>query len=138
MKPVVCLVGPTGVGKSSYAQRLVDEHGYRSCRIYTTRPNRQDDRAHITCITLQTFQRIHDQGGLLECDMFQQFWYGTCLKNFYALLHTRELLYQHGFSRVQLTVLPASPDMPLVRTLDMAIHAVFPRWGHYLYLLATK
>jgi SAM-dependent methyltransferase len=50
----------------------------------------------------------------------------------------RRLLYQHGFHSVEVHVRPAPKDFGVASYFDRILNAFWPRWGHYLYLIATR
>lgn len=63
MKPLICLLGISGCGKSTIASRLERKYGYSSVRSYTTRPIREDDENDInthTFITLDEVEKYKD------------------------------------------------------------------------------
>ena len=62
-KPLICLLGISGSGKSTIANRLERKYGYVSAKSYTTRPIRDDDENDInthTFITLDEVEKFKD------------------------------------------------------------------------------
>lgn len=47
MKPLICIVGQSGVGKSTIANMLEDNFGLKSVKSYTTRKPRENDSADL-------------------------------------------------------------------------------------------
>lgn len=80
---IVILSGPSGVGKTTVANRVLAESPVPIIRSVsaTTRPRRPDeiDGVHYRFLTPDEFQRLRNQTAFLEC--FQVFgdghWYGT-------------------------------------------------------------
>ncbi len=80
---VVVLAGPSGVGKSSIAHKLIERHphDYVFSVSATTRPPRpgEVDSSDYFFLTPQTFQRWIDEGRLLEWAEYNERRYGTPL-----------------------------------------------------------
>ncbi len=50
----------------------------------------------------------------------------------------RRILHQHGFRTVAVHVRPAPRDFGIASFFDRIFNVVWPRWGHYLYLIAVR
>ncbi|MBI3120149.1 MAG: guanylate kinase [Candidatus Kerfeldbacteria bacterium] len=74
---VVCLVGPSGVGKTSYAKRLVETYSFRFPTVVTTRRARTDDGSHYEYVSEATFLTMRASGAFLEWDKYTEYYYGT-------------------------------------------------------------
>ena len=62
-KPLICLLGISGSGKSTIANRLERKYGYISVKSYTTRPIREDDENDLnthTFINLDEVEQFRD------------------------------------------------------------------------------
>ena len=58
MKPLICLLGVSGCGKSTIANRLERKFGYTSVKSYTTRPVRTNDENDINTHTFITMDEV--------------------------------------------------------------------------------
>ncbi len=77
MSRIICLTGPSGVGKTSYSNRLAKHCGYVLPRVVTTRNPRADDDARYQYVSAQEFLALEDSGVLLETDRYMDYYYGT-------------------------------------------------------------
>lgn len=80
MKKVLLLIGASGVGKSTIAQKLCEEFPFYFIRSYTNRPPRTpEDREHIYCDDLDAYEL------LTHCDVVCSTIYGDYV--YFALEH---------------------------------------------------
>lgn len=87
---IVCLVGPSGIGKTSYAKRLVNKHGFRLPIVVTTRKPRTDDEAHYQYVSESAFLEMIHLGEFLEWDQYTDYYYGTSAKSVYEITESRK------------------------------------------------
>ncbi|MEK7162932.1 MAG: hypothetical protein AAB696_01450 [Patescibacteria group bacterium] len=74
---VVCLVSPSGVGKTSYAKRLVKKYNFVLPTVVTTRQQRSDDSENYQYISESIFFEMVRSGSFLEWDRYSNYYYGT-------------------------------------------------------------
>ena len=74
---VVCLVGPSGVGKTSYAKRLVRKYNFAVPTAITTRQRRSDDGENYQYVSESIFLEMVNSGSFLEWDRYSNYYYGT-------------------------------------------------------------
>ncbi|MEK7527284.1 MAG: hypothetical protein AAB537_02650 [Patescibacteria group bacterium] len=86
---VVCFVGPSGVGKTSYAKRLVEKHNFTLPTVVTTRQQRSDDDGkHYLYVTESIFIEMINSGSFLEWDRYSGHYYGTPLQSVEEMLNS--------------------------------------------------
>jgi len=78
---VVCLMGPSGVGKTSYAKRLVKKYGFALPTIVTTRQRRSDDGKNYQYVSEVIFLKMINSGSFLEWDRYLDYYYGTLTRS---------------------------------------------------------
>ncbi len=78
---IVCLVGPSGVGKTSYAKRLMNKYNFVLATIVTTRRPRSDDGKNYQYVTETVFTEMIHSGVFLEWDKYSDYYYGTLAQN---------------------------------------------------------
>ncbi|MBI2024246.1 hypothetical protein HYT00_02580 [Candidatus Giovannonibacteria bacterium] len=78
---IVSFVGPSGVGKTSYAKRLIEKYNFVAPTAATTRQQRSDDDGHYKYVTESTFFKMVNSGAFLEWDRYSNYCYGTLLRS---------------------------------------------------------
>lgn len=74
---IVCFVGPSGVGKTSYAKRLMEKYGFALPTAITTRQQRSDDSENYQYVSESTFLKMVNSDSFLEWDRYLNYYYGT-------------------------------------------------------------
>lgn len=76
---LVVLSGPSGVGKTTVAKRLLQREGYVRSVSVTTRPKRgtEVDGRDYHFVSQPEFERLRDVGELVESALVHGYWYGT-------------------------------------------------------------
>lgn len=78
MKPLICIVGQSGVGKSTIANMLEDNFGLKSVKSYTTRKPRENDLADLrthTFISQKEADLIASREKVMASTMFADNFY---------------------------------------------------------------
>lgn len=76
---VICISGPSGVGKGTIVKKLLKRGGYTlsvSCTTRAPREGEKDGREYFF-ITKEKFRKLIDEGGLLEYSNHFENYYGT-------------------------------------------------------------
>lgn len=87
---VVCFTGPSGVGKTSYANRLMRKYGFAQPIIATTRKKREDDNQYYHYVTESVFSKMVRSNSFLEWDNYMGRFYGTLLQGVEKSLHAKD------------------------------------------------
>ncbi len=78
---IVCLVGPSGVGKTSYMKRLMEKYHFTLPSVATTRQRRTDDDEHYRYVTEREFLEMINANAFLEWDKYLHYYYGTFVRD---------------------------------------------------------
>lgn len=68
MKPVLCVLGKSGSGKSALCTELEKRYGLKAIPSYTTRPKRNENESGHTFITEEEFRKLKDLVAYAETD----------------------------------------------------------------------
>ena len=90
MNQIVCFVGPSGVGKTSYAKRLIEGFGFQTPTIVTTRKPREDDGPNCVYLSESEFLKMISDGKFIEWDCFNGYYYGTLKESVMLILNSSE------------------------------------------------
>jgi guanylate kinase len=74
---IICLIGASGVGKTSYAMRLSRDFNYLLPDIVTTRKRRNDDDTRYFYVSEEEFNTKINHDEFLEYDKYTSYFYGT-------------------------------------------------------------
>lgn len=81
-KPLLLLIGVSGSGKTSLANKLYKKYGYVPVKSYTTRPVREGDNADLnshTFVTLDEADRITSSQTIVASNWFDDNYYFVTL-----------------------------------------------------------
>jgi len=119
-KIVICFTGPSGIGKTSYINRLISKYDFASPITATTRQKRDDDKeGHYLYVDEALFKSMLNNGCLLEWDQYSYYFYGIIRQNFEELL-------SKNFSGVVLDLTPDSCRNLIKMVPDAIIIALLP------------
>lgn len=81
MKPIVVIIGPSGIGKTSNAKLLQQRYGFnQSITVTTADPRSDNDAKYYRYVNKTKFKKMIAEGKLLEWDQFGNNYYGTPLE----------------------------------------------------------
>lgn len=120
MEYLICLAGPSGVGKSSYAQRLKEHFNLMAPTIVTTRnPREDDDISRYTYVCKNRFESLVEKDEFLEWDIFRDNFYGTLKSNL-------TLLNKSDYSGIVLDLTPEGCRQVKIAHDDAVIICLLP------------
>lgn len=75
---MLILVGESGSGKSTIQKELVNNFGYKTAILSTTRPKRENevDGVDYNFLTMKAFKETYDAGYFLSARKYKDWWYG--------------------------------------------------------------
>jgi len=84
-KKIICLTGPSGIGKTSYKEKLIKKYKFLSPTVVTTRPKRIDDNNYIY-VSKKLFSKMIKNKLFIEWDEYINNYYGVLFSSFEKLL----------------------------------------------------
>ena len=78
---IICFVGPSGVGKTSFVNRLVQKYGFALPKVVTTRQKRIDDDGRYQYVNKSSFFHMIELNLFIEWDKYSEYYYGTLLES---------------------------------------------------------
>ena len=88
-KRIVCLSGPSGVGKTSYIKRLTKKYNFLLPQTVTTRKKRDDDGPHYRYIDKEEFIEMTYKKYFAEWDEYLGHYYGTSMASIDNILQAK-------------------------------------------------
>ena len=75
---MLILVGESGSGKSTVQKELVNNFGYKTAILSTTRPKRENEADGIdyNFLSKKSFEEISDEGYFMSVKKYNDWWYG--------------------------------------------------------------
>jgi len=90
VKKVVCFIGPSGVGKTSYIKRLMKNFCFFLPDVVTTRIPRTDDDQRYNYVSKEKFSAMIATGKFIEWDKYNTYYYGTLEESVHRILSLEE------------------------------------------------
>lgn len=78
---VICFIGPSGVGKTSFANRLAKKYSFVLPAVVTTRQKRLDDDGRYQYVNETAFSEMVNSNLFIEWDKYLNYYYGTLLES---------------------------------------------------------
>lgn len=84
MRTVITITGPSCAGKTTFAEKLIEDANYEYIPTYTTRPPRGEEESHYIFMTDEAFEE--EEEGFLEVNEFNGYKYGTTFDSIEKIL----------------------------------------------------
>jgi len=115
---VICLVGPSGVGKTSYIKQLIEKYHFIMPTVVTTRNPRPDDNNDYHYVTKSKFLEMIGNKEFIEWDLYINYYYGTKIKDIFSIIDS-------GFT-VILDLTPKGCSQIINKIPNALIITIFP------------
>lgn len=83
---IICIVGPSGIGKTSCINQLINKYRMRKPTLITTRDRRKDDDSDYQYLTKDEFLKMVATNQFIEWDEYADHLYGTLIKDVYEII----------------------------------------------------